>query len=268
MKIPENTDSCTLKIYYDTIAKRCNIPTCFRDLTLLVINSFPELDKLENYNIIYKDDEGDSILLESEYDYQNALLFLYQSKLSILKIYLIKKIDTSIVVETSLWDNFNNFDYDIINFNEKDTEKRVNKANEIFLINQQIYIFVQIAIIILKRKFFECFLLNCDILINNKRMMCPNCNRKFEEKSYNRHMTSCCNKFSKRSPFNSKKQRIISIEHFNLIKKNIVDQINENIIFPIVNPFFFFVKKSESLVKNAWRERSENIRNRKIKNLK
>jgi hypothetical protein len=256
----QNNDNYSMKIYYNTVAKRCQILPSFRELAKLINYSFTEIDILENYNIIYKDDEDDSILIESEYDYQNALLYLNHSQIFLLKIYIIKKFDTSLVLENSLWKNPQICDFEFININNDDTLKEVKIIYESDT-QPNINSFLQITNKILNKKIFDQFFIKYHNLIKNKRLICPYCNRKFHEKSYNKHLTVCFNKISKRSPFNSKKQRILNIEHFNIIKQNIISQIHENIISPIINPFYFLVKKSDSL---PWSNNSKTFLIRKL----
>jgi hypothetical protein len=99
-----------------------------------------------------------------------------------------------------------------------------------------------------------------------KLSLCTTCGRKFNESSIHKH-SKICSKLSNshRSPFVSKKQRILNLEHFFLMRKGVTDRICRDRIDPIINPFKYLfcntnsVKKLED--KYNWRNKSRHLRN-------
>jgi hypothetical protein len=99
-----------------------------------------------------------------------------------------------------------------------------------------------------------------------KLSLCTTCGRKFSESSIQKH-SKICSKLSNsyRSPFVSKKQRILNFEHFILMRKDVTDRICRDRIDPILNPFKYLfcnknsVKKLEE--KYNWRNKSRHLRN-------
>lgn len=75
-----------MKIVFDNIIKRFDLSTNINELKTIVINNF-NLTNVK-FNLSYYDEENDSILIENQKDYQNALKFAKYSNNSIIKIYV------------------------------------------------------------------------------------------------------------------------------------------------------------------------------------
>ena len=79
-----------LKVFYEDKIKRCQMPVDFEKMKEAIAKSFSSnifFGMIKN-DIYYMDDENDQILMENEYDFENAKLFLQQNNLKTLKITL------------------------------------------------------------------------------------------------------------------------------------------------------------------------------------
>jgi hypothetical protein len=75
-----------LKIITSHSIKRFELPQTLQDLRLLITTSFKNLPTL--YTVNYYDEEADCIGIETQQDYENAILFAKNSGLKNLRIYI------------------------------------------------------------------------------------------------------------------------------------------------------------------------------------
>lgn len=76
----------TMKIVFENIIKRFELCTNINELKRIVIDNFNLINV--KFNLSYYDEENDSILIENQKDYQNALKFAKNVNNKVIKIYV------------------------------------------------------------------------------------------------------------------------------------------------------------------------------------
>lgn len=89
-----NNQQILLKISYEDKIKRAILAKTYQELNDIITRSFC----LNSFKIFYEDEEKDLILIESQYDYDNAIIFLKQNGGNNLKV-IIKNEEKRKVVE-------------------------------------------------------------------------------------------------------------------------------------------------------------------------
>lgn len=164
-----------LKITFQDKIKRCLMPSDFKNLKETISKCFPSNTP---FSIYYIDDEKDEILMENEYDFENALLFLLHNNFFTMKITLRPFLRDS-PIRSSL-----------------NVSVSVNKSIDI---KSEDFSFVKPDSQVYSQ-------------VNSQAILkCEKCSRKFLQESHAIH-SRICNKIfcSKRKPFDSKKQRAVS----------------------------------------------------------
>jgi len=142
-----------LKMNYKKETKRCQLPKSYNEFKQMISKCYgiPE-EQLQNFNISYTDEEDDKVLITSEFDFDQAMVFMSNQNLNILRINidiaekLVEEIK-SIKPENNtfeLIDERKKFDKDTrsiftesdvndktLNFSTKSTERNTNKLTEI-----------------------------------------------------------------------------------------------------------------------------------------
>ena len=97
----------TIKIKFNSQEKVFEAPSNYEDFKELCKNNFG-IDDLENYSVMYKDDEKDDVNVENNEDYSQALKYIKDIS-NILEIEIKEKINQSKTYETN---EINNDDLD------------------------------------------------------------------------------------------------------------------------------------------------------------
>jgi hypothetical protein len=299
-----STNVFLMKLFFNGKTKRCSLPQTYKDLTFLVTRSFP-FEELEDglYDISYMDEDNDYILIENEFDWVSAINFLKGSGRTLLKVIVIQKLDKTLSENMFVFiENKSNSKYKDIELQQSPqlqvnlihekieiqndhkmekmdkTEKfrdlkknescRTDTLNNIStdsLINknsENIFNYPKLDLYLeFKNEFLK---------TSMKLLPCSSCGRKFNESSQMRHQIICQkikSLVNKRSPFISKKQRIINLEHFILMRRSLSEQVCKERLGPIINPFrYFFCNNSDKKLykignKTNWRNKSNQLRN-------
>jgi len=215
--------------------------TNFQDLLSTVKGAF-EIQPADKITLSYKDEDKDDIIVESQDDLEYALKCMIKTKSSILKIYVVKS-ESKDIDDTYCF--LNTTDY----LDEKDgKEKKEERLN-----NMNFSIELTIDKDDEEDENFE------DV---SRYSQCKICRRKFNAFAMIKHQ-SICKEAIRRSPFMSKKQRILNIEHFMLMRNGIIKQVEREMVSPLINPInsiYSLFKKKEN-----WKQKSNYFRN-SIKN--
>lgn len=206
------TNTSFLKMNFDEKVKRCFLPKSFDELKNSVASSF-KLQNLNQYEISYQDDDNDKILIENEFDFEQALTFLEHSKNN-----------STLRIKIKCYEMFNNtntnssvqevkekkkYDFEQVDDDKKeltslilelytetlknlkdDKRKEDNKRKDN---NETIF---------LSQKFN-------DLQTSEIKMKCENCGRKFNQSSFYKHAKNCYKVFFlKRPKFDMKQKRM------------------------------------------------------------
>jgi len=162
-----------LKISHDGKVKRATLFCDFENFKAEACSLFSKDFDDEDFEYLYLDDDNDIIQLESQADYDQALLYLFNSSQKTLKVRIVPKYSS---------DEYSN-DYPQLLIDSLYT-KRINDLNEElekFERGEDSYNF----------------------------LMCSRCNRSFNSDSYYKHIKVCWKVFqTKRIPFNSRRKRL------------------------------------------------------------
>jgi len=76
-----------LKMNYNGEMKRCALPGTFGELKKTISKLFGILpEQISQFNLSFMDDEGDTVLISDEFDYNQAKLFIENEKVDVLKL--------------------------------------------------------------------------------------------------------------------------------------------------------------------------------------
>lgn len=167
--------SSLLKIYYEDKTKRCELPQSFSELKEICMKNFPNMFI---FDIFYMDEDKDFILIENDFDYDNALLYLKHNDLSTLKVSLRPPsscLDSKVMLKC--------LDNSSINASKVSN----NKEQDLYKIKLDDWQF----------------------LTENTLLSCEKCARRFDNRlSHAKHTKVCSKVFGQRRiPFDSRKQR-------------------------------------------------------------
>jgi hypothetical protein len=161
-----------LKLSFDGKVKRATLFCDFDNFKTEACSLFNKDFEDEAHEFLYLDDEDDIIQLESQADYDQALLYLFNSNNKTLKIRIVPRFAEEY-----------NKDYTKLLIDSLYT-KRINELNE------------ELESLSYEPK-------ESDLL------MCSRCNRRFNNESYYKHIKVCWRVFqTKRIPFNSRRKRL------------------------------------------------------------
>jgi hypothetical protein len=83
---PHENSHLLLKIYFDEKTKRFSLPKNFQELRDVAMKSFSSNNLMDPFEIYYMDEERDLILIENQFDYENACLFIKHNNSNTLKV--------------------------------------------------------------------------------------------------------------------------------------------------------------------------------------
>jgi hypothetical protein len=262
-------EGAILKICFEDKIKRAFMPTNFMELYEIILKSFPFKDR--NFEIYYIDNEKDEILLESEFDYENAIMFMKHQDKKSLKIKIKRCLEESVIcddirekvivkpcpylikVERTREESVERLHEDDIRikcpncaryFIEKSFRKHEKYCQKVFKTKRIPFDsrkqrainelpekkftnlekeLLKYALTTLKIETID-FPSNVEKLLyrpfkQNDLITCNICNRKFIEDSFVKHSKNCLRLKMKRKPFDSKRQRLLSLEHAVLLRK-------------------------------------------------
>lgn len=312
-----NKSKALLKIYFEEKTKRCALPKDFKEMKEIVMKSFNNIS--EPFDIYYMDEEKEFILIENQFDFENALMFIKENN-SALKITVrmpgdkydrsiaIKYLDSSLVnsinlskisidkkradeilIDTTMNLNCERCGRKFSNRNShlkhtricarvfgskrkpfdsrrqriKEIQMLKDEKNMIENMNSKLENDMEALKSAMGKWKKSCKKLHKnmkigkpfkDLFIDLNSKQCDNCRRNFNEKSYNKHIRSCNKLMTKRKPFDSKKQRINSLEQAVMLRRS--DMMNKaKELFSNDED-----KKSKCKKSQRWRKLSERFR--------
>ncbi len=139
----------TIKIQFNSKEKTFEAPSNYEDFKELCKKEFG-IDNLENYSVMYKDDEQDDVNIENNEDYSQAIKYIKDIS-TILEIQIQEKINQSQTYETNEVNNDDldpmrsgaifdkNMIYGNNNNNNKDNNnnmKKIEKLNNLIKLNK------------------------------------------------------------------------------------------------------------------------------------
>src|SRR5690242_6853325 len=76
-----------IKMNFKRETKRCTLPKTYPDFKKMIEKCYGiKEDDILNYNISYTDEEEDKVLITSEFDFDQAMIFMTKQNLNILRI--------------------------------------------------------------------------------------------------------------------------------------------------------------------------------------
>lgn len=225
-----------LKIYFEEKTKRSFLPLDYTSLIDVCLKSFPILIRPDNFELYYNDEDNDQILLESQFDYENACHYIKNNNKNILTLKITIKLKNKhedksqikFLENSSIANSIINYKL----YEDKNFEK-IHKENYSFNKSKQ----------------------DEDEYIDLHNFACDYCGRKFSHQNAQLKHSKVCKKVfgTKRIPFDSKCQRN-SIGEYDYKKKDNLENLNEKIIQELDNLKFALSK---------WRKSCSNFLNKK-----